>query len=310
MNGDGFRDHDHEPRKPQGALRIAVLGDSFTEALQIPVEQAFWAVTERELAGCPERRARSVEVLNFGVSGYGTGQELLLLQDRVWAYQPDIVLLAFFSGNDISDNTFELGRMGAPYFVRTADGLGLDVSHIPPVGLRQAWFRALDYSRLLQLLEAGRQAYKRRGRTTVDEELSGRLYLDQPDELWEEAWQVTEALIERMHHEVSSRGARFLLVTLSNGEQVLPDPAARARVQERLGVSDLLYPERRLRRLADAEGFPALLLAPELQRYAQERKVYLHGFQANPGEGHWNAEGHRVAGGLIAPFLCGLLGPA
>jgi hypothetical protein len=309
INRDGFRDRDHELTKAPGALRIAVLGDSFAEALQIPVEQAFWAVAERELAGCPERRARPVEVLNFGVSGYGTGQQLLLLQDRVWAYEPDIVMLTFFSGNDISDNTYALGRMGAPYFVQTTDGLSLDISHIPPVGLRQAWFRALDYSRVLQLVEAGRQLYKRRGQATLDRELSGQVYLEHPEEAWEDAWQVTEALIRRTHHEVSSRGARFLLVTLSNGEQVLPDPDARARLQQRLGVADLFYPERRLRQLAQATGFPVLTLAPELQRVAEERKVYLHGFQANSGEGHWNAEGHRIAGDLIARFVCGLLGP-
>jgi hypothetical protein len=60
------REHDHAR-----TLRIAVLGDSFAEALQITMEEAFWSV---ELQGCPSLAGREPEVINFGVSGYGTAQ--------------------------------------------------------------------------------------------------------------------------------------------------------------------------------------------------------------------------------------------
>ena len=45
-------------------------------------------------------------------------------------------------------------------------------------------------------------------------------------------------------------------------------------------------------------------LAPELQAYADKNKVFLHGFGANIGNGHWNQLGHRVAGEMIAQKLC------
>ena len=38
---------------------------------------------------------KQVEVINFGVSGYGTAQELLTLRQKVWDFSPDIVVLAF-----------------------------------------------------------------------------------------------------------------------------------------------------------------------------------------------------------------------
>jgi hypothetical protein len=47
-----------------------------------------------------------------------------------------------------------------------------------------------------------------------------------------------------------------------------------------------------------------LNLAPALQAYADEHKVFLHGFGAERGNGHWNALGHAQAGELIAESLC------
>lgn len=46
INSDGLRDRQHTKAKPENTLRIAVLGDSYAEALQVPMEQAFWAVME------------------------------------------------------------------------------------------------------------------------------------------------------------------------------------------------------------------------------------------------------------------------
>jgi len=53
-----------------------VLGDSFTEALQVPLEKAFWSVLERKLQECPQAASSKVEVLSFGVSGFSTAARI------------------------------------------------------------------------------------------------------------------------------------------------------------------------------------------------------------------------------------------
>jgi hypothetical protein len=64
------------------------------------------------------RRGREVEAVNFGVSGYGTAQELITLRDKVFDYEPDIVLLAFTTNNDVTDNSRALKRTDEiPYFL-------------------------------------------------------------------------------------------------------------------------------------------------------------------------------------------------
>ena len=133
--------------------------------------------------------------------------------------------------------------------------------------------------------------------------LDTMVYLEPTDILWKEAWRVTEGLIVQMRNEVREKGADFIVVTLTNGDQVGPEPLQRSTYAQGLGVPDLLYPERRIKSLGDREGIPVLNLAQPFAAYADEHKVFLHGFK-NDGRGHWNAEGHHLAGKLIAEKIC------
>jgi len=100
INSEGLRDREHPRHKPAGTVRVAVPGDSYAEALQVPLGDAFRAVTGRRLSAREAFGGRQLEVINFGVSGYQTAQELVTLRRRVWDYSPDIVLLAVTTAND------------------------------------------------------------------------------------------------------------------------------------------------------------------------------------------------------------------
>src|SRR5437588_12404320 len=129
INSDGLRDREHSKIKPPGVFRIAVVGDSYAEAFQVDEEKAFWSVMERRLQGCTALAGRRVEVINFGVSGYGTAQELLTLREKVWDYSPDVVLLALTTNNDVLDNSRALKQTDEiPYFILRGDQLVLDNS--------------------------------------------------------------------------------------------------------------------------------------------------------------------------------------
>jgi len=72
-------------------------------------EETFWWVMGRKVQECNTPPVK-IEVLNFGVSGYGTAQELLTLREQVWKYSPDIVMLAVTTNNDITDNSRALKK--------------------------------------------------------------------------------------------------------------------------------------------------------------------------------------------------------
>lgn len=340
INSDGMRDREHSKQKPANTFRIAVLGDSYPEAFQVPVEDAFWTTMQQKLQTCGAFDRKQIEVLNFGVSGYGTAQELLTLREHVWDYSPDLVVLAVTTNNDITDNSRALKRTDqVPYYLYTGDRLLLDDGFKNTRGFRfqqsmlartGRWFR--DHLRLVQAVVEGHRAFKvytagwRARLKTTDappptpqandkqkEDLVARsqelgadnvVYLETNDPNWRQAWSVTEGLLALMRDEVESRGARFLVVTLSNGPQVLPDESVRQEFMKRFLVQDLFYPDMRIKRFCESKGIPVLTLAPELQIYADRNHTFLHGFKGNLGEGHWNQQGHRIAGQLIAEKLC------
>ena len=78
INSHGFRDRERAYDKPANTLRIAVFGNSWTEALQVPLEKTYTTVLEqKDLRGRGCFAPKQVEVLNFGVAGYSTAQELI-----------------------------------------------------------------------------------------------------------------------------------------------------------------------------------------------------------------------------------------
>jgi hypothetical protein len=321
LNAQGARDVDHALAKPADTLRIVVVGDSYADAFEVEREQAFWAVAERLLGECPALAGRSVEVLNLGWRGYGTTEELLALRRFGFAYDPDWVVLAFLTGNDFRNNSRALKDSDRPYHVYNGEGsLVLDESYMESAEFQRwtgwrgdLWYGLLDRSRLVQLLRhlarriEGLIESAARSSEGEDFEpgLDDQVYLEPEDEAWRSAWRVTEGVIRKMHEEVREHGARFLLVTLSNGIQVHPDAKIRERHRRRIGATDLFYPDRRLRAFAEEEGIDALVLAPVLRAWAEQNETCVHGFQ-EPWlcRGHWNVLGHRLAGERLAERIC------
>lgn len=333
INSEGLRDREHVKAKPAGTFRIALLGDSYSEALQVAMEESYWALLEKKLQECGAFDGRKIEIINFGVSGYGTAQELLTLRERVWDYSPDLVMLQITTNNDISDNVRSLKKTNrVPYFVHQDGKLVLDDSFKrtrtfqwgqTEVARFGRWLE--DHSRLVQAIEKAHLRFKiwldsRRAPAVVAQVMvadtataaptgnepgvDNQVYGEPRDGVWEDAWRLTEELIVMMNGEVRGRGAKFLLVTLSNGIQVYPNAEVRQAFLKRSGGSDLFYPDKRFRALAEREGIPVITLAPQMQAYADESKAFLHGFGDRMGEGHWNPLGHRVASELMAKELC------
>ena len=94
INRDGMRGPVLAKTKPPNTLRVAVLGDSMTEGTQVAVKNIFSSILENDLNKCNLFGEKKVEVINFGVSDYGTAQELIVLREKVWFYDPDFVFLA------------------------------------------------------------------------------------------------------------------------------------------------------------------------------------------------------------------------
>lgn len=335
----GFRGPDWTLAKPAGTLRIAVLGDSMTEAQQVPEDQTFCAVIERmlkrDLPLPPTSRfhsVRNVEVMNFGVDGYGTAQELLTLEHDVWRFSPDVIVLAFFNGNDLRNNSVVLeGDQCRPFYVDRNGAFVLGGPFIDSRWFRFGCFMRFEsrHSQLLNVLGSAKSVLRARWRnwkrrktaaasapaikpTPLHEEgLEDQIYRAPQTPAWRDAWNVTEAETEMIHQSARRHGAHFLLVTFGAGMQDFPNQAARQNYLRAVGGTSLFYPDQRLKALGERDGFDVLNLPPAMQSYADAHKIFFHGFpNTRMGSGHINERGHCFAGELIADQLRDMLAGA
>ncbi len=163
LNSRGFRDLTRTPDKPAGIFRIAVLGDSYVEASHVDIADRVTERLERELNQRSVFGTSRVEVLNFGMAGYGTFNELQTLKHEAWNFQPDLVLVCFFSGNDLGNNCRELSQdSGRPYLVWRHDHFDELFPTAPRFSLRESILQSSHLFRLwTSVWEQRRESRKR-----------------------------------------------------------------------------------------------------------------------------------------------------
>lgn len=124
INSKGLRDKEYGYEKKSDTNRILVLGDSFSWGYGVSNEEIFTEVLERTLAKCTS----PVEVINSGVSGWGTDQEYLFLISEGYRYSPDLIVLALYLANDLENNSkSKQYGLHKPYFVDAS----LDLKNVP-----------------------------------------------------------------------------------------------------------------------------------------------------------------------------------
>jgi hypothetical protein len=282
----GTRDREHTLDKPDGVYRIAVLGDEYSEAMAVPVQKTWWWQLPRELQRCGFQPDKLPEVLNFGVGGYGTAQEYVVLETKAVRYQPDLVVLQF-SPNDVMDNSPALAlEKRRPFFVVDRHGVArLDdaFAAAPSFDSRmQTRYRLAeeiaDHSRSWQLArQMTRLAFI--GEAQAGGDLA---VLHEPrDAAWQNAWQVTQAAIARMNALARRNGAQLVVLAI-------PHP--------RQAGQGMGYPEQRLDAFGKQSGIAVLALGEEIKA-----GMYLP-------SGQWTPEAHQIAARSVAQHLCAEIG--
>ncbi|NDJ85666.1 MAG: acyltransferase family protein [Chloroflexi bacterium] len=90
----GFPGPSYSPDKPPNTIRIVTLGDAFTSAEGVDTSEAWPRLLEENLQ--TKVSDRQIQVLNFGITGYGPNQYAAVMEQYGPIYQPDIVIIGFF----------------------------------------------------------------------------------------------------------------------------------------------------------------------------------------------------------------------
>ena len=172
-NSCGMRSPERPIVKPPGTYRIALLGDSFAFGWGVEQHQSFAQVLEDTLNRAAHGSIK-FEVLNFGVPGYSTFQEVALFEELGLSFNPDAVLV-YFVQNDF----------GMPFFVRDLSGDSGILSSVKFVDLGKRFFQpdemnqkinslGLDPNQALNRLSSVLQERGIRGYVTINPRKSWR----------------------------------------------------------------------------------------------------------------------------------------
>lgn len=295
-NNYGFHDADWTLEPADGVTRVLLIGDSFAQGNEVPLHDGFPDRLERLLSAGGQR----VEVLNMGLQTLSTADELGLYAALGQQFRADLVLLAFYVGNDIWDSAFGSETVGSPPLVLDASG-GLratvpltDYAPDPaafPDSPAYQWYAGLH--------AADRAESSPYPRDYVAGEY--KLYLPE-DAAWTDAHRLTETLLAQFAALAEAEGSDFAVV-------ILPD--RRAVYRDYLAVTANLFPEYRAALDAVAPhtryaeyiaslGVPVLNLQPPLVHHAANRPHQHLYFRE---DGHFNAAGHALTADLIAAWL-------
>lgn len=314
----GLRDRDYPFSKPAGTRRIAVLGDSFVEALQVPFDSTFVERLEGELDRRADGAWRS-EVLNFGVSGYGTCQQLLLLEDLALRFDPDLVLSCFYANDHDDDARVRLCDLDASGNLVVTSAQRLPRRERMKSGIKSFLYQ---HSHLWMFLrgrtlrfDPGPRRAPAPGPGTADAgagsavaacpgrhpTLEWRSTLCQTPADAQAAVARHVAVWRRMQELCHARGIRFIAVLGVSKWQI--EPELYARTLQDLGcveaAHDVDATSQRLTAAAAAAGIEVLDLLPAFRRGRQRERLHFR------IDGHWNAAGHRVAARQLVEALAG-----
>jgi len=107
INSYGLLGREPAPLSDSSVFRIAVFGDSFVEALQVPHAVKFTTLLERSLV--PSAGKTKAEVWNFGYSADNTGNAFARWQQSRKYVQFDLVVFSFNDG-DLVENRLKDAR--------------------------------------------------------------------------------------------------------------------------------------------------------------------------------------------------------
>ncbi len=279
---DGLRGAPVQVPKPEGVFRVLVLGDSVSYGPLVAEGSRFTEILEDHLAGQAE--GLKIEVVNAGVSGYTTYNEVQLFRRLGPELQPDLVLLAFVM-NDVANPRLHWG------YTRRA------IRRIPPEAIpnpaydrkKNRLWRNLHLFRIIQrraraILPAAPAGDAWPTRITGEDSLSIEVLLD-PDS---SEWSWLRGQLEQLHDLVVAGGGHLALVVLPLAYQLEEGYPYRPQA--------LMMDYCRERGLRCLDLLPSFSAGKAEELFLGERSGYWDVW-------HLTEEGHELTAAELAAFL-------
>jgi hypothetical protein len=328
-NSHGLRGPETTYEKPQDMYRILILGDSFAEGYIVDLDSTVARVQERLLNSNGDRR---YEVINGGTRGYSTDQELLFFGNDGRRYRPDLTILLFYVNDVWFNRQARYWRGSKPLFTSANGQLVLSNVPVPKPDPNTFAFAMQQDPRIagwVPRIDAWLGVHSRlyglaRRSVTESSVLSGltiRLGLAEPPNEWrawkksadpelQHAWSITEAILRRLQEEVVGSGSRLMIFYVPSPAAIYPDVWRATKRKYAMDDSawspeqDAVVLNSICRRAGIACVIPVARFRAEAERLRRAgKRLYFS------RDEHWNNDGHRLAGRILADYVVALVAP-
>ncbi len=297
VNPHGWPDIEHSYDKPSGVYRIVLLGDSFVENTQVPLEKRFFRQFQDYLD--KNVKNKKIEVIAIGRGNTGTAQQYLILKNYALKYHPDMVVQMFLTANDVRNNSAVLQNdIYLPYFKINEKNELEEIPHQKRENRNNALVK--EFFKQLRIIELLLSVRQRIRESKSNKALGGypteyHVYDPIYSKDYEDAWKVTKRLILESKKLTEVNNAKYILITLSNSEQV------NTLVQNKLFETypsaknanlDFEKPDRILAQFCKQTNLKCFQMLPFFLDYVKKNPSNM---THNLYEGHWNQTGTDLA---------------
>lgn len=290
-NSQGWHDTEHSFDKPNGTYRILILGDSFVENFQVPLDKTFFKQLEKNTS-------KKVEVIAMGLGNTGTAQQLLLLENYGLEYHPDLVLHMFLTANDIKNNSPVLqNNPYEPYF-KIENGQLVEI----PFQQKQenpikTFIKNLQIPSIILGLRQRFQEYNQNQKS--DYPIDYHVYDQNYSQDYQNAWAATQKLILKAKDDTEKSGGKYILVSLANNEQVnksVWDEALKTYPKMQSANLDLEKPDKMIHDFCDEQKLTCWQMLPFFKDYISKNPNAATHYHL---DGHWNEVGTNLAADFL-----------
>jgi lysophospholipase L1-like esterase len=287
INSDGWNSvRDYSESKGE-AIRIAVIGDSYVEAIEVDVDQAFPAILEKDLS----EKGYKVEVYRFGLSGASLSEYLQMMRYAYQKFRPDIAMVNIFY-NDFTESMAGLSTHNHRLRfkqISTSKFVGVPPEPYAPSQIR----RLLGKSTLIRFLYYQMALSER---VSMLKHLFKKIEVEQNVDL--SALELDESIIGVTRHVFKEfkllskqHGVKLLLSIDTPRSYIYSNKNTRKSKVYRFNLISL--------NAANEIGIEIIDLTDAfVDDYKRNRQRFEFKI-----DGHWNSRGHRVVGQTISKFL-------
>lgn len=286
-NSLGFPGPSYPEHKEPGVLRIMVTGDAFSSAEGVDTEDAWPRLLEKKLAA---KLGKSVEVLNFAMTGYGPNQYADVIEVYATKYRPDLILMETFV-NDFEEVLYSNTALSESI------GFGSPAPDSP-----YATVRLLHLRRFLrlQVVEPLRELLRNKPRDQGYFLGNFRSLERSHPEFEDTGRQKVAEQFTRIKTVTDQIGSRLFVAMVPAAPQVC-DPEQLAYYPHNVDVTDtesydINLPQRLMSQITNSLGRPFFDLRPMM-------KAVPGGCPYQTNNMHWTKAGHEAAAAYLADIL-------